>query len=68
MSFKEGIFQGLTVLGVFAGFAYIIFARMHKNNPSAIQKLKNLFTNKKEEVKDKFEGVRQTYDEKRSFI
>ncbi len=55
------------VLGVFFFFAYIIFAKMHKNNPELIDKIKS-WLEKKEQPKVVPDQYNQVWHEKRELI
>lgn len=57
----------LIVLMVFVGFGYLIFARLHKNNPELIDKIKG-WLEKKQQEKPKVDFTQQVHIEKRELI
>ncbi len=61
------LFDILIVLGVFIFFGYIIFAKMHSNNPELIDKIKGWMERKKE-IKIKPNFTQQVHVEKRELI
>ena len=58
----------LAVLSVFGLFAYLILARVEKNNPGFIDKVKIWLSKKKEEKPKIADAMHQVYVEKRELI
>ncbi len=57
----------LIILMVFVGFGYLIFAKLHANNPELIDKIKGWMDKKKEEAA-KPDFTQQVWTEKRELI
>jgi len=63
------LFDVLVVAGVLFFFAYIIFAKMHSNNPVLIDKIKGWIDRKNQEkVMKAKEITQQVYVDKRELI
>ncbi len=60
-----GITEGLTALGVIAGFIYIIFAQITKKNPHGLDKMKKYFSKKQKPPEELGDRMEQIYPEKR---
>lgn len=58
----------LIVLSVFAGFAYLIFAKLHANNPELIDKIKGWMEKKEEKSVPTQDQYQQVWNEKREII
>ena len=58
----------LIVLGVLVGFCYLIFAKLHANNPELIDKIKGWFDKRAEIAAAKPDFTQQVHIEKRELI
>lgn len=64
-----GLIEGLVVLAIFMGFAYIIFAKMHQNNPMLMGKIKDWFKDKPSiHTPESLDRIQQVYDERRTMM